>query len=177
MKIIYTKKFSLDNMKIGHFTLFQGQGFYSRNIKAKQLKAGFTKDQARFTHIEVCCGGQNSLTVMPFQPIHIIDIREKHKGKFIRVVKYKGKEYNRKRYKVALWAVSKSNLRYDIFGIISFLLKFIKQNTKKFFCSELALYALQKEYPEALDSLEPDQCMPAHFTTEELDVVWEGYIT
>lgn len=176
MQVIYTKKFDLDLLKIGHFILFDGTGFYADGIVAKQLSAGFTPDQARFNHIEVSCGGPNSLTVMPFQPIHIIDLQEKHKGKFIRVVKYKDKDYYCKRYKVALWAVSKSNLKYDLIGIGSFLLKWLKQSVNRFFCSELACYALQIEYPEALQSLAPDKCMPAHFTTEEFEVCWEGYV-
>jgi hypothetical protein len=54
----------------------------------------------------------------------------------------------------------------------------MNQDNRLYFCSEGVLWALQTVYPEALNYLTPDKCMPADFLSHpnEFEIVWEGYL-
>ena len=97
--------------------------------------------------------------------------------RYICIVKYKNEEFKYKRYKVAVFAASKCNLKYDWRGVIGFVIKWVKQNNKLYFCSEMCLWALQEVFPKALNSMRPENCMPADFLNPKyFEVVWEGII-
>lgn len=171
-------KFNLDIPRMGYFILFKSSGkFISRQIKAEQLRAGFTEEQSDFIHIAVSGGGPYIVEVS-WPRIHIGDIRTKFRGSYIKIVRYSNEEYeDQKRYRVAFWAASTSNLGYDIWGVLYFKVKWLFRHSKRlFFCSENALWALSKEYPRAIN-LPPEKCMPAHFLRAPgFSVVWEGII-
>jgi hypothetical protein len=126
-------------------------------------------------------GGQWSVCVA-YPSTSVIDITKRYKGRKVKIVKYK--EYSNeptdalyhKKYKVAFWAASHCNLKYDFRGVVGFVLNAVKHAKNLFFCSENCLWALQKEFPNALN-LEPEKCMPAHFADRKNFVtVWEGII-
>ena len=166
----------LDKFRMGYFILYRNQGgLFSKGIIAKQLKAGFSKANAVYTHIEVSGGENHSVNISP--PISkMIEIDKAHKGRYIRVMRYRNKDYeDGKRYKVAYFSAVLCNKGYDVKGILSFVFKWFKQNNRLYFCSEGAAWALQMEYPNALKGMKPEECMPAHFTDPyEFEEVWEG---
>ena len=161
---------------MGMFILYRSTGgFFYNQIVKEQLKRGFPEDHAQYIHIECSGGGPYSVAVIP-PKIKVINILEKHKGRYIKIVRFKGEEYNRKRYKVAFWSATACNKRYDWFGVLRFKFKLFFQMPWRDFCSENCLYALQKEYPYALKKA-PADCLPADFLNEEyFEKVWEGYI-
>lgn len=151
---------------MGFFILWKNSGgFVGNQIEKHQLKMGFNKIDSKYTHIDVSGGGPFVVCVSPPKTV-VLNIEERYAGgsEFI-VVRYKDATYQaRKRYKVAFWAASNCNTRYDWFGVFKFILKkWIFHKKDWFFCSENALWALKKEHPEALGSLLPYECMPAHF--------------
>ena len=170
------EKFNLDIPKMGYFLLTRhDSGWIGNQIEKEQLKRGFSPEDAKYTHVEVLGGGQDSIRVAP--PLtSVIDITKKYKGRYVKIVRYVNEDYEKKgRYKVAFWASSNCNKKYDWFGIFRFKLKWLFDHKERdFFCSELSLWALQKDYPDAMDGLEPYKCMPAHFCA--LETVWEGII-
>lgn len=170
--------FNLDLLRMGHFYLVRhDKGFIGNAIKKKQLTAGFIPEHAEFIHVGVLGGGQWGVNVAP-PKTKIVDIRKVFKGRYIKVVKYKNEDYDRKgRYKVAFWSAAKCNLRYDWKGILAFVFKWIKQNNKLYFCSENAAASLQKEYPLALTGAKPSTVMPADFSRpSDFEIVWKGII-
>jgi hypothetical protein len=176
------KKFSLDIPKMGYFLLLRhDKGLFGDIIKAAQIKKGFNAEQASFTHVEVSGGGQWSVCVAhPYTSV--IDITKRYKGRYVKIMSYIDYSNNpsdvqyHKRYKVAFWAASNCNLRYDFKGVIGFVFRTVKNAKNLFFCSENSLWALQKEFPDALD-IEPEDCMPAHFCNKaKFSTVWEGII-
>lgn len=170
------KRFSLDIFKMGYFILFKGKGFIPYLITREQIKKGFAKEKAQYTHIATSGGSQWIVEASPPR-IKVIDIRKKYRGKDILIVKYKAKGY-RKRYKVAFWSATKTNLPYDWLGVLAFKFKWLFKHQKRFyFCSETCAYALKKEYPRALGFLLPHQTVPANFLDERyFQIVWEGKI-
>lgn len=167
--------FDLDIPKMGHFILYKGKGkFLHRQIEKQQLKEGFLPEHTEYVHIEVLGGGQYS--VDPSLPkVKVIDLTKKHKNKEACIVKYIAPDYHTQRYKVAFWAASNVNLKYDLWGVIRLKFWFIPSGKMKFFCSENSLFALQKEYPLAL-SKQPYDCYPADFLSDSFEVVWKGII-
>lgn len=168
----------LNILKMGYFILYKSDGkFFSRQIEKHQLAEGHIPQRACYTHIEVSGGGSYSVAVYP-PKTKIIDIEEKCKGRYICVVKYKGKQYEeRKRYKVAFWAATLCNLYYDWFGVLKFKIGWLFHFRNRYFCSENAAYALQQEYPEALGK-DPYGVLPADFLLpKQFEVVWEGLIS
>ena len=171
------KHFNLDTFRMGYFILYPSDGSkFGKAIERAQLKEGFTPKQAEITHIEVSLGGQHSVAVVP--PFaKVVDITKQYPGREVEVIRYKNHEYeSRKRYKVAAWAASNCNLPYDIFGLIRFKLPFMFQCKRMFFCSENALWALQKDFKGALNGMAPEDCMPAHWKSREFETVWRGRI-
>ena len=169
----------LDKFKMGYIILFKtDKDFFSNLIEKEQLKQGFSKEDACFTHVEICGGGQYSVSVIA-PKTKVVDIRKRHKGRTIRLIRYKNKTYEEKgRYKVAFWAASMCNLKYDFLGVLAFRVRWlIKQSVRLFFCSELGLFALQKEFKKALNRMLPEKCYPANFSSStEFETVWEGII-
>jgi len=169
-------KFNLDIPKMGYFLLTKhDSGLIGKLITKEQLKHGFSEEDSKYTHVEVLGGGAYSVRVAP--PLtKVIDITKKYKGRYIKIVKYNNENYEKKgRYKVAFWAASNCNKKYDWFGIFRFKMSWLFDHKERdFFCSENSLWALQKENPEAMEGLEPYKCMPAHFCSFE--TVWEGTI-
>lgn len=168
-----------NKFRMGYIILFKSDGgFISRQIEKEQLKQGFSKNEACYTHVEVCGGGQYSVSVIAPRT-KIVDITKRYKSRTIRLVRYKNQKYQqRKRYKIAFWAASKCNIDYDWFGILAFRIKWLfKQSKRLFFCSELALWALQKEHKTTLGGIAPEHCFPADFArSEDFETVWEGKI-
>ena len=170
---------NLNLYKMGYFLLFKSDNnWISKQIEKEQLRQGFNKDEACFTHIEVCGGGQYSVSVIAPRT-KIVDIRKRHKGRTIRLIRYKNARYEKKgRYKVAFWAASMCNLKYDFLGILAFRLKWLfKQSKRLFFCSELGLFSLQKEFKTAMGGIAPEHCFPADFArSKDFKIIWEGNI-
>ena len=169
--------FNLDLFKMGYFILYRNDGsFFGNAIAQRQLLAGIDTDDAGFTHIEVSGGGEYAVNISP--PLSkLVKITERHKGRYIRIMRYKNGEYEAgKRYKVAYFSATLCNKGYDISGILAFVIKWIKHNNRLYFCSEGALWALQMVFPQAL-LMKPEECMPGHFGNKNLfEKVWEGEI-
>ena len=164
----------LNDFKMGYFILVKGRGWLARRITAHQLSLGYSRYQAQFTHVGVSGGGQYIVEVS-YPKVRVVDIRERFKGQEILLVKYIGKDYDIKRYKVAFWAASHCNMRYDWLGILKFKLKIIWHWRDRDFCSENAAWALRKEYADALNMI-PHECMPARFTGVDFEKIWEGRV-
>ncbi len=168
------EKFNLDLPKMGYFLAYKNNGSWvNKMIVKKQLLKGFTERDASVTHIEVSGGGPDSINIAP--PISKrINIVKKHKGRYLYILKPLIDDYYRTHYKVAYFSATLNNTGYDIMGILSFIFKWIKQNNRLMFCSEGALWALQKQHSNAFN-IKPEDCMPAHFM-ENCEIVWEGVI-
>ena len=170
--------FSLDNFKMGYFIQYRGgTGKFGRNIVNKQLKEGFSKEDAQYSHTEVSGGGKHSINTSP--PLStLVDITQKHKGRYIRIVRFKNAIYEKKgRYKVAYFSATLNNTGYDIKGVLGFAFKWIKHDNRLYFCSEGCAWALQKEFSDAGEGRAPEKWMPAHFSPgKEFELIWEGYI-
>lgn len=174
-------KLPLDKFRIGYIILYKNNGgLFGNLIEKRQLAAGFTPDQACWTHAEISGGEKESVyTRMPLSAR--VDITKAHKGQTVRLLRYDNKAYEEgKRYKVGWFNGTLNNLPYDGRGVLAFLKflkRWIKQSTKLYFCSEGVLWALQKVFPAAMFGLKPEECMPAHFAaSDEFKVVWEGVI-
>ncbi len=165
-----------DKFRMGYFIAYKNTGgIFGNGIVAKQIAAGFSTEDAQFTHIEVSGGEKHSVNISP--PISkLVDITQTHKGKTCKVIRFKNPDYeDRLRYKVAYFSATLCNKGYDFPGILAFLFKWIKSNNRLVFCSEGALWALQMVFPGTL-GITPDKCMPARFLGLEFEVVYEGVI-
>jgi hypothetical protein len=170
-------KFDETKFKMGYFIqYFANEGKFSRLIMEKQLEKGF-KDDSDYTHVEVSGGGNHSINIAP--PISkLVDITKKHKNRYARLIRYRNDNYEKKgRYKVAYFSATLNNTGYDIRGIARFMFKWIGHDNRLYFCSEGCLHSLQMVYPEAINYLLPEKCMPAHFSDPKyFEIVWEGRI-
>ena len=168
----------LDIPKMGYVIIYKNSGdMFGNLIEKKQIQSGFNFRDACYTHSEISGGGKHSINISP--PISkLIDITKVHKGRYIRIVRYKNKEYEEgKRYKVAYFSATLCNRGYDFGGIAAFIFKWIKHNNRLWFCSEGCAYALRMVFPNALGKLENSQIMPAHFLLPEyFEIVYEGII-
>ena len=169
---------NLEILKRGYFILYSNEGgLFGDAIERRQLKAGFSAESANYTHVEVSGGGAYSVNISP--PISkLIKITERHKGRYIIVVRYKNLEYEQgKRHAVAYFSATLCNRGYDLKGVLSFIFKWIKQSNRLWFCSEGASWSLQMKFPEAGSYRVPSKWMPAHFYPNgEFEKVWEGRI-
>lgn len=172
------KEFDLNRFKMGYVLAYKSNGsFFSEMIVNKQYQEGYPLKQSQIVHIEISGGRRHSINIAP--PISkLVDITKKHKGQYVYLLKYKNKHYEEKgRYKVAYFSATLCNRGYDIPGILRFLFKWIKQSNRLWFCSEGALWSLQKVYPETLNGSDPSQCMPADFLNNKwFNITWEGII-
>lgn len=171
-------KFNLDIPRIGYFILFKKKekDFIGNQIKKAQIKKGFKEEDAEYTHSAISCGGQWIMEISAPKS-KVIDIRKKYKGRYIKILRYVNDEYEKKgRYKIALWSVSQSNLRYDWFGVLAHKFRIFWQWPNRPFCSENNLWSVKKEFPH-FTALRPEDCMPAHFFVFNwVEQVWEGII-
>ncbi len=172
-------KFNPKMFKMGYFILYRhdGRGWFGNQIVKRQKEHGFDDEEAQYTHVEVSGGGIHSVNIAPPQS-KFVEITKKHKGRHVCLMRYKNKDYLKKgRYKVSYFSATLANKSYDIRGVLSFLIKWIKQDNRLFFCSEGATWALQKEFPQALNGLPPSDIMPADFFDHhDFEKVWEGDI-
>jgi hypothetical protein len=166
----------LDIPRMGYFIVYKSKNdFFGRGIRNEQLKRGFTPDQAEYSHVEVSGGGPFSVRVNP-GVIKVIDFTREYCGRYAKIVRYRGyPDIGSQRHKVAFWSATNCNLRYDFLGVLRFKMGWIFSQKNRWFCSESALWALQKEFPGAL-GIRPEECMPAHFLGDQFEVVWEGEI-
>ena len=161
-------KFNLDILRIGYIVLFKSTGdFIGRQIKKVQLRQGFKEKDAEFIHSAISCGGQWIMDVNPPRA-KVIDMRKKYKGRYIKILRYINEDYERKgRYKVALWSVSQSNLRYDWVGALALKFRIFWQWKSRPFCNENVLWAFQREYPGTL-GIRPEACLAPAFNLHNL---------
>lgn len=166
-----------DIPRMGYILAYENAGdTFGNLIEKRQLRAGFPVYAAQITHVEISGGGYNSVNISPPLSKHI-DITKSHKGRYVYLMKYKNDDYEKRgRYKVAYFSATLCNLGYDFFGIARFVLNWVKQRNRLYFCSEGCCVSMQKVYPEFLDSIKPENCFPAHFMDESLEKVWEGVI-
>ena len=167
-----------DLFRMGYFILYKNDGsLFGNAIVKRQLAAGFSPEEAQYTHIEVSGGEIHAVNISP--PISkLIVITEAHKGRQACVVRFKNEEYEQcLRYKVAYFSATLSNKGYDIPGIFAFLFKWIKQNNRLYFCSEGATWALRMVFPNVFGNLATDKVMPANFTIPLwFETILEGVI-
>ena len=173
-----SRDFDLSLFKMGYILAYRGDSsWFSKQIIKVQERLGFPFVASRITHVEVSGGEEYSVNIVV--PIsRCIKITERHAGRYVHVMRYKNEEYERKgRYKVAYFSATLSNLRYDVLGVVRFLVRWVRQSNKLWFCSEGVAWALQKEYPESLGGTKPVNCLPANFLDEkEFEEVWQGRI-
>lgn len=170
--------FNLDIPRMGYVLAYKSDGkFFSRMIVAKQLRKGFTKEQAQVVHIEISGGGADSILAAPPRSRRV-KITKEHAGRYLYILRYKNEDYEKRgRYKVAYFSATLNNTGYDVLGILGFVFNWIKQSNRLFFCSEGALWSFRKQYSEVLKCIEPHKCMPAQFLScKTLEVVWQGQI-
>lgn len=182
--------FNLDNFKIGYFILYSNDGkFYGNLIEKQQIKEGYSRQHARFTHIEIALGGPYSINAI-FPTIKINDdLVNKHRGRYIKILRPTIEGYDTKRKNVAIHCLKRVNKLYGL-GILWFLFnRKFKNNFLSVigdFCSELAGYGIWKQYIEntPIDygkylPKEYDKLYPADFSKHEeyFETIWEGYIT
>lgn len=178
-----------NKMKIGYVVLTMPKKRGSI-IEREQLRAGFTINQSKYTHVLMSIGGYHG-TEAVWPKSGIVNIQKKYvdKGRQIKVIKYLGKDFmERKRYKVALWSATKCNLRYGFFAVPWFKLKNIfKLKGQNFlarlsypFCSFKEAWAFYMEGYILIKGIEPRSFCPAHFGKlcdngifEEVDDIWE----
>jgi len=165
--------------KMGYFIVYwhPRKGWFGNQIVRMQLKKGFDKESAQYTHVEVSGGGIHSVNIAPPRS-ELVEITKKHAGRHVCLMRLRDDYYERKgRYKVAYFSASLNNQHYDFPGVLSFLFKWIKQAKGLPFCSEGAAWAVKKVCPKTLDGLRPSKIMPAHFFHPKYFAkVWEGDI-
>lgn len=169
--------FDLDLFKMGYFILYRNDGsLFGNAIAKRQLVAGIPADNAGYTHIEVSGGEKHSINISP--PVSkLIDITKTHKGRHIRLVKFKGYNEDGKRYKVAYFSATLCNKSYDFAGILAFVFKWVKQSNRLYFCSEGVAWAFSMVFPDVLGK-KPEEIMPGHFLNpNHFEIIWEGEIS
>lgn len=176
----------LSNFKTGYFILYKNPGTVFRNLIEKyQLKEGFSKEDSKYTHVEISLG-QNHAINARIPKIILTEICSFHKGKYVKIVRHKNRHFHRKRKDVAIECAKKLNTYYGL-GVVWFVIKdAVKRNIFSAFgdfCSELCGYGIVKAYEredKGYRDLLPkkyNELYPADFLNENFfEVVWEGYI-
>ena len=172
-------EFSLDYFKMGYIILYKRTpGFIGNQIYREQVRRGFDKEDAEYVHVEISGAGKYAVRINPPKAM-IINLLNYYKGRYVRVYTYIEYDLYKDKTKeaVAYFSATMCNRKYDIKGVLRFIFPFIKQNTKKPFCSEGCAWAIQKVFPKALHFKKPHNCMPADFTDpDQFTKVWEGQI-
>jgi len=145
MKIDYSKLRTGDIVSIASFTLF---GAIIRKITGRKRRFfKGRKTTATHTAIVVTFGGQKLIAEMTSKGLQLNSLEKyvgKRRRKIVEVSRSteldkKGREEIRKKISLDL----RKGLEYDWAGDIAFLSKRVKENPKKFFCSEYASYLLK----------------------------------
>ena len=174
--------FNLDIPKIGYVILYKGMdNLFYKLIEDEQQKEGFTEAESKFVHAEISGGGYWSINAK-WPRSKLTNILKTHKGRYIKILKYKADDYDIKRYKVGWFGATRCNLPYSILSLFWFKINdymFKTRNifaTKKApFCSFLCAWALKQVYSDSFEN--PKVIMPAHFLDEnKFEVVWEGVL-
>ena len=174
--------FDLDKMKMGYIIAYESDGsFVSRIIEDSQFLCGHSRDQSKYTHVEISGGGEWSIgAVIPKSKL--IKITKRYKGRKAILLKPLMDNYDVKRYKVAFFGATLSNQLYGWWTLPWFLLKRVFNkllpwgNRGTPFCSLLCAWAIDKEYPDIFKDYK--EVMPADFISNPLfEVVWEGFIS
>jgi len=176
-------EFNLDIPRIGYFVVYKGDNsFFCNQIRKVQRDLGFDQTDSDYTHIEVSGGGPWTVGAL-FPKSKLINIIKKYPGRYIKIMKYNGEDYDgRPSAKVGFFGSSRANLPYSFLGAIwhrlnSWLFPGINPfvSKKRPICSYLCAWALCKEYPDAFE--EPKNVMPAHFLSNtKFTCVWQGYL-
>lgn len=168
--------FTLDIPRMGYFVLFRHEkGWVGNQIIAAQKRAGFSDENSRYTHVAVSGGGPELTDAVP-PKIRTSNLLKRYADRYVKIVRYKALTFEQKRSKVAYWAATRTNLKYDWRGPLAFIFTWIKPSMTADFCSENAACALQRQFPKALHGKAPAKCMPADFLGEMFEVMWEGRI-
>lgn len=170
--------FNFDLCKIGYILAVKKlpKEFYGDAIEKIQLKKGYEKKDAEYTHVEILSGGNDSMRIMTprAKPISLNDF---YKGRYIKILKLKEYVPEKIRYKIALKYNLLCNKKYDKRGVLAFILPFIRQNPNKQFCSEGVCESYQHYVPEAFNNILPSRCFPATIVSDSnIDIHWEGKI-
>jgi|GEM_PF-1188871 len=181
-----------------------GKSFFHNQIEKIQSKKGYSREASKYVHIAVIGKNQYIVDVSP-PKTKIVSLFEKYPDRYIKILKYKGYEEDEgdiKGHNVAFWAASTCNISYDWIGVIAFKFSWLgkifrKLQEKWLFCSECAIWALQKEFPAIgaiFDfvspliqkskkkffgdiNISPEKCMPAYFLdNEDFSIIWEGEV-
>lgn len=169
-------KFNLDLFKMGYILAYKATGsLFNRLIEKRQLEAGFKPSEAEFVHTEISGGEKHSVNISP--PFSkLIDITRKHKGRYVKVLRYKADDFAAKRYKIAYFSGTLCNKVYDFSGILSFLFKWITHNNRLYFCSEGCAWAYKMVYPRCF-AKPANEVMPADFVaSSQFECAFEGII-
>jgi len=178
-------KFNLDIPKMGYIIVYKKrEGFHplEKLICDEQEKEGFSKEDAEYVHVEISGGGNESINAS-FPYVRSIKIANKHKGRYIKIMVYKNREFMlSKRYKVAYYAATLSNRAYGLASLIWFKLNnyiFKDRNVLASrhlpYCSFLASWSLKKVFPQSFE--DSGSVMPASFLdSNKFNVIWEGVI-
>lgn len=156
--------FNLGLLKQGYIIRYKNDGSkFGRSIVKRQLAAGYSPEDACYTHVEVSGGEQHSVNISP-PKAKFIDILKAHKEREIQILKYDNEDFaNGKRYKVAYFSAVLCNKPYDIRGIFAFLFKWIKQDKNAYFCSEGVAWSFQMVFPDIFWGNDIDKMYPASF--------------
>lgn len=174
-------KFNLDIPKQGHIIAFKYEKFnlFGEAIYRQQLKVGFKKDEARYTHVEISSGGPYSMRIMPPQARLIKDLHIRYKGCYVKFLRYRDKDFDKNvRYKISsIHNGLAANLRYDWLGVLAFIIPGMGNFKGRPFCSEAVVEAYQIFYPYLFGALPPSGVYPANFVADkEFEVYWKGQI-
>ena len=179
----------LNKFKIGYILVYKSKGgFFSDQIEKAQSKEGFPEEDSKYTHVELSLGGPYSVGALIPKVKIVDDIRDEHKGRYVKLVRPKISDYGRKRKNIAIHSLKRVNKVYGFTGVTWFLLKkIVKRNIFSAigdFCAELVGYSLWKEYIESkkktYEEVLPklyNQLYPADFLNSDyFETVWEGYL-
>jgi len=167
--------------KTGYVVAYRNNGSIFNNlIYKKQFAAGFLPKYAQYTHVEIVGIKHKDVRYsihIVFPKVKLIDLHKDHRGRYVKILQYKDEHYEQwGRAKIAWLHATKCNTRYDIFGVLAFMFKWVRQNNRLWFCSEGVAADFKEFYPRCFP-MPANKVMPAHFVASaQFEVVWEGTI-
>lgn len=170
------EKFNPDIPRMGYVLAYKSTGsLVGRMITKKQIEAGFSPEEAEYVHTEISGGGIHSVNIAPPRS-RLIEINKKHKGRHVKILRYKEMCFYARRHKIAYFSASLCNKKYDFSGIFAFLFKWISHNNRLYFCSEGCAWAYKMVYPRCFPK-PANKIMPADFVAStKFETVWCGII-
>lgn len=172
---------TIDIPKTGYIAAYMTNGSFFNNLIVKeQIKQGFSDAAAQYTHIEIIGIKLNDIRYsinITFPKVKKIDMFKHHKGRYVRILRYRNEHYERwGRAKISWLAATKCNTRYDVFGVLAFMFKWLKQNNRLWFCSEGAAADIKTLYPRCFPN-SSSKIMPAYFiASTQFETVCQGVI-